>query len=122
MTTASNVYQTTTTSSESQPNAVNTMQLQQMYDGRGTNTYISGLQNNIGVAQPITNLREYVFDGLADEIRKAINLNLPDSYTSNSPEVKDYIRQIILVDRIVFQDQVSEFYINYLPITFLNNN
>lgn len=113
MTTASNVYQTTTDSSQSQYNAVNAMQLQQMYDGRGTNTYISGLQNNIGVTQPITNLQGYVFDCLADEIKKAIILNLPDSYTSNNPEVKDYIEQIILVDRTVFHDQVSEFYINY---------
>lgn len=113
ITAASNVYQTATTAfSQNQPNAVNAMQLQQMYDGRDTNAYTSELRNNVGEVNPITNIQGYVSNFLADEIKEAINFNLPDSYTSNSPEVKEYIRKVILVDERVFQDQVSEFDIN----------
>lgn len=44
---------------------------------------------------------------LADEIKNAILLNLPEPYTRESPEVKEYIRQVIATVGIVYRKQVG---------------
>lgn len=104
-----NLYQPTSVFSQSQPSAVNAMQ-QQMYDSSRTSKINYEPQDNIGDIHQIPNL--YVLNVLDDEIKKAINLNLPDFYTSDNPEVIEYTRQVTLIDKTVFQEQVGNMIYN----------
>lgn len=66
-------------------------------------------QDNINYSQIAKNTQtSYYTDTLVDEIKNAIYSNLPKSYTSNNPEINEYIRQIILAVGILYQDQARK--------------
>jgi hypothetical protein len=63
--------------------------------------------DSIRTAQQAPNTRGYVSDMLTNEIRTQVYTNLPDSYSSNSPEVEEYCRQVMFAVEIFFRNQVK---------------
>jgi len=85
----------------------NTMQQRQSYSNKKTSMNEYGPENDNGVAQQTRNIPEYVPDFLANEIRNAINSNLPILYTSHSSRVNEYTQKVISVIGREFKYQVT---------------
>lgn len=77
------------------------------YDGvTDMNYYGSQYNNNNRVTPQPVNTQNYVLNSLVDAITTAIRSNVPDPYLINTPEVKEYIQQVIVTVEIVFKNQV----------------
>jgi len=82
---------------------------QQMYYGSRTDRNYYGSQyDNIGIVSQSANTQNYVLNSLADAITSAVRSNVPDPYSIDSPEVKEYIQQVIVTIEIVFKNQVRD--------------
>ncbi|XP_025411145.1 putative uncharacterized protein DDB_G0282133 isoform X2 [Sipha flava] len=71
--------------------------------------------DSIRTAQQAPNTRGYVSDMLTNEIRTQVYTNLPDSYSSNSPEVEEYCRQVMFAVEIFFRNQINNVLQGYSP-------
>ncbi|XP_060842368.1 transcription factor mef2A-like isoform X2 [Rhopalosiphum padi] len=94
--------------SVSQPATENMLGQQQMYYGSRTDRNYYGSQyDNIGIVSQSANTQNYVLNSLADAITSAVRSNVPDPYSIDSPEVKEYIQQVIVTIEIVFKNQID---------------
>jgi len=105
-------------------------QQQTYYDGiTDMNYYGSQYNNNNRVAPQPANTQNYVLNSLVDAITSAIRSNVPDPYSIDTPEVKEYTQQVIVTVELVYKNQVkgknvsnvnfSIFFINCIPsLTF----
>ncbi|XP_022170370.1 eukaryotic translation initiation factor 4 gamma-like isoform X2 [Myzus persicae] len=85
-------------------------QQQQTYYGGATNMNYYGSQdynNNIGFLPQPVNTQNYVFNALVEAITAAIRSNVPDPYSIDTPEVKEYTHQVIVTVEIVFKNQID---------------
>lgn len=69
-------------------------------------TDFNGSQNN-GIAQLAESTQGFVPKLLANEIKNAVNLNLPEPYTYESPDVQKYIQQLIATVGVIYRNQVK---------------
>ncbi|KAL4121303.1 hypothetical protein QTP88_013845 [Uroleucon formosanum] len=83
-------------------------QQQQMNYGGVTDMNSFGSQNNNNrVAPHPAYIQNYVLSSLEDAITTAIRSSLSDYYSINTPEVNEYIQQVILTVEIVFKNQID---------------
>lgn len=85
-------------------------QQQQMNYGGVTdmNSFGSQDNNNNRVAPHPAYIQNYVLGPLEDAITTTIRSHLSDNYSINTPEVNEYIQQVIVTVEIVFKNQVRE--------------
>lgn len=87
---------------------VNRMQQQILNTGTVANGH--GLsRDDFGVdQQTISSQQRFVMEYLGEDIKNAINLNLPMSYSRDSPEFRQFYQQLIAIIATGFKKQVRE--------------
>lgn len=70
------------------------------------NNYGSQYTYNNRVTPQPANTQNYVVSSLVDAITTAIRSNVPDPYSIDTPEVKEYTQQVILTVEIIYKNQV----------------
>lgn len=94
--------------SASQP-IINTIQQQQQQQQQPhMSCYSSGTNTNGYQSQQNENTRKQLMNYLRNQIKNAVDANLPESINRNSPEVDAYVQQVTSVVEMVFQNQVRK--------------